>query len=200
MGREGTPNVPLLMGVGNDDGTGDSVMIANDGQGPRGTYCTRGLSVQYQEYPGADHTAGFAAFAPDAITFLQQRFAGLPAPSDCPITGGNALDPLPEPAGKPRFTSGLKVRGLRRKGGRYRVFVNAPTSPLTDVKLRLVRKRHGKLKRMGKQLVLGDLGYDAQRVRLPLRRNPKKGRYRIAASGRMQTAEVTGKLRFRVRR
>lgn len=201
MGRTGTPNVPLLMGVGNDDGTGDSVMIAKDVLGLAGTYCSRGLSVQYREYTGADHTAGFAAFAPDAVAFLQQRFAGLAPSSSCPNTGGNALDPLPTPAGKPRFTSGLKVRGLKRHKGRYRVLVNAPTSPLTDVKLSVLRKKKGrgfKLLRRSETLV-GEVGFGAQRVQLPLRRRPPRGRYRVLASGRMQTADVTGSLKFRVR-
>ncbi len=118
MGRSGTPDIPLLMAVGNDDGTGDSVMIAKDVQELAHTYCDRGLPVQFSELTGLDHVAALAGFAPQAILFLQSRFADVAPASGCPIPAGNALDPLPKPPGKVALTSGIvvgKLKGKRRE-------------------------------------------------------------------------------------
>jgi len=99
MGRVGTPKAPVLLAVGNKDGTGDAVMVAKDVQQLAYTYCTRKLPTQFHEFQGADHTAGFVAYSPLAATFLLQRFAGLTTDGCSGISPGNPLDPLPTPGG-----------------------------------------------------------------------------------------------------
>jgi len=99
MGRVGTPKAPVLLAVGNKDGTGDAVMVAKDVRQLAYTYCTRKLPTQFHEFQGADHTAGFVAYSPLAATFLLQRFAGLTTDGCGGIGPGNPLDPLPMPGG-----------------------------------------------------------------------------------------------------
>ena len=49
------PMEPLLMAVGNADGTGDGVMVAADVQALAQHYCAEGVPVQFQEYTGVSH-------------------------------------------------------------------------------------------------------------------------------------------------
>lgn len=91
----GRPTTPLLMGVGNHDGTGDDVMIVKDHQALAHQYCSQGLPVELKEYAGSDHTEAGLKFFPDGIAFLAQRFAGLPFAGTCAqIPEGNSLAPL----------------------------------------------------------------------------------------------------------
>jgi secretory lipase len=91
----GHPTVPLLMGVGNADGTGDGVMVADDVLGLAHEYCGEGVPVEFQEFAGADHTNAALQFIPRAMEFMAQRFAGAPFAGNCATIGvGNSLAPL----------------------------------------------------------------------------------------------------------
>jgi hypothetical protein len=99
MGTGGTPAEPVLLGVGNADGTGDGIMIAGDVQGLAHEYCQRGVAVTFDEYAGLQHTPAAVPFEADALTFLEGRMLGLPAPNGCASIGaGNSLAPLPAPS------------------------------------------------------------------------------------------------------
>lgn len=96
MGNAGTPAVPMLLGVGNSDGTGDSVMVTKDVEGLARDYCDRGVAVTYAEYAGRSHSEAFAPFQAQAAQFLTARFNGAPTESNCATVGtGNALTPTP---------------------------------------------------------------------------------------------------------
>jgi hypothetical protein len=91
----GHPQLPMFMGVGNADGTGDDVMIVKDVQGLAHQYCGQGVPVQLQVYEGAAHTEAGLQFFPAAMSFLGQRFAGAPFAGNCAdIPAGNSLAPL----------------------------------------------------------------------------------------------------------
>ena len=77
------PREPLLMAVGNVDGTGDGAMVAGDVKALARHYCREGVAVDYQEYQGASHITAGAYFDPQTGVFLQDRFAGAPFPNNC---------------------------------------------------------------------------------------------------------------------
>jgi Secretory lipase len=88
MGTAAThPKEPLLMAVGNADGKGDGAMPAADVKALARHYCSEGVSVDYQEYPGASHIEAAAFFEPQTGPFLQARFAGAPYVNDCLTLG-----------------------------------------------------------------------------------------------------------------
>jgi hypothetical protein len=92
---KGHPAMPMYMGVGNNDGTGDDVMVAKDVEALAHQYCGQGVAVQYDVYDGADHTEAGALFFPAAMAFLAARFAGAPFAGNCADIGpGNSLAPL----------------------------------------------------------------------------------------------------------
>ncbi|HEY5318467.1 MAG TPA: lipase family protein, partial [Solirubrobacteraceae bacterium] len=92
----GHPAGPLFMAVGNQDGTGDGVMIAADVEALAHKYCQEGVPVTFSEYNGLDHTDASIPFEASALTFLTGLFAGLPAANGCGSIGvGNSLAPLP---------------------------------------------------------------------------------------------------------
>ncbi|MEU4315468.1 lipase family protein [Nocardia sp. NPDC024068] len=100
MGTAGTPGIPLLLGVGQVDPTGDTLMVTGDVEGLAHQYCERGVAVTYARYDGRDHGAAFAPFEAQAAQFLTDRFAGVPPSSDCGSVGpGNPLAPAPVSAG-----------------------------------------------------------------------------------------------------
>jgi hypothetical protein len=91
----GHPLMPMYMGVGNADGTGDHVMIVKDVQGLAHEYCGEGVPVQLKVYDGAEHTQAGLQFFPAALSFLGERFAGVPFTGNCAeIPVGNSLAPL----------------------------------------------------------------------------------------------------------
>jgi hypothetical protein len=91
----GHPLMPMFMGVGNADGTGDHVMVVKDVQGLAHEYCGEGVPVQLKVYEGAEHSQAGLQFVPDALSYLAGRFAGLPVASNCAdIPVGNPLAPL----------------------------------------------------------------------------------------------------------
>ncbi len=107
MGANGTPTVPLFIGqggsanvegtVGNQPGIGigDGVMVTGDVRALASEYCQRGVSVQYNEYSGLGHVASALAWLAQALPWLNNRFAGQPAPQDCStIPPGNSIAPV----------------------------------------------------------------------------------------------------------
>ena len=95
MGRSGTPRVPLFIGEGNSDGTGDGVMVFKDVEALAHAYCQRGVSVLFQEYKGRDHDQAVPLFVAGALSFLGKTFLGLPPANNCSSIGpGGSLAPL----------------------------------------------------------------------------------------------------------
>jgi hypothetical protein len=108
MGTGGTPTAPLFIGQGNGGeaegtpgnkpgiGPGDGVMIAGDVRSLAREYCSRGVTVQYNEYQGLSHVATAVAWLPEAASWLTGRFLGwFSPPSNCgSIAPGNNLEPI----------------------------------------------------------------------------------------------------------
>jgi hypothetical protein len=91
----GHPLMPMFMGVGNADGTGDHVMVVKDVQALAHEYCSQGVPVQLEVYQGAEHSQAGLQFFPQAMSYLADRFAGRPVASNCAdIPVGNSLAPL----------------------------------------------------------------------------------------------------------
>ena len=133
MSRTGTPAEPLLMGVGDADGTGDGVMVTKDVQALAHTYCQRGLSVELHVYNGDDHTNAAIAFLPTAGAWLTERLNGVPAQNGCgSIPAGNALTPVP-PAPELR----LALASARPRG--VAVLLRASTGTMSDLTVSLRR-------------------------------------------------------------
>ncbi|MER7466856.1 lipase family protein [Streptomyces sp. NPDC097981] len=111
LGSAATPAVPGFIAQGNAGvlegtfgnhpgiGRGDGVMVAGDVRALARQYCaTGGSAVKYSQYELLSHTGAPVVWAPVALGWLGDRFAGKPAPSDCGrIPAGNALTPE-EPA------------------------------------------------------------------------------------------------------
>jgi hypothetical protein len=93
----GHPARPLLMVVGNSDGTGDGVMVSADVEALAHEYCGQGVAVDFVEEYGADHTNAAVPFeAGLGPAQIQGWFAGTPPTNDCALVGtGNSLAPLP---------------------------------------------------------------------------------------------------------
>jgi Secretory lipase len=103
----GHPTEPLFMAVGNQDGTGDGVMVAADVEALAHEYCQQGVPVTFSEYQGLAHTQAIAPFESTALSFLQARFAGTPAVNGCASIGsGNSVAPLPVTAAPGSATPG----------------------------------------------------------------------------------------------
>lgn len=91
----GHPKVPMMMAVGDADGTGDGVMIVKDVQALAHQYCRQGVNVTLQVVEHAEHTQAGIAFFPLGEAYLLQRMAGVPATSGCAqIPAGNSLAPI----------------------------------------------------------------------------------------------------------
>ena len=110
MGTGGTPTIPLFIGQGafgvlegtpGDKagiGAGDGVMIAGDVRTLARNYCAQGAKVHYEQYDALGHISSLVPWLPHSIAWIQQRFAGLPAPQNCSsIAPGNSLAPIPVP-------------------------------------------------------------------------------------------------------
>jgi hypothetical protein len=73
-------------------------MIAGDVRTLARDYCARGGVVQYRQYDILSHTSALGPWLMQAIDWINDRFAGRPAPNNCAsIPIGNPLDPLPAP-------------------------------------------------------------------------------------------------------
>lgn len=91
----GHPAAPILLAVGNDDGTGDGVMIARDVEALAHEYCKQGVSVQLHTYTGLDHDTAAIPFLLAAIPFLRTRLNGASTLNRCSSIGpGNTVAPL----------------------------------------------------------------------------------------------------------
>ncbi|MFD6894088.1 lipase family protein [Rhodococcus sp. NPDC060086] len=98
MGTAGTPRVPMLLAVGDVDGTGDSVMITGDVEGLAHDYCERGVAVTYAQYDRLSHSEAFLPFQAQAAQFFTDRFAGAAPADNCAVVGlGNDLAATPVP-------------------------------------------------------------------------------------------------------
>ncbi|RMI33659.1 triacylglycerol lipase [Nocardia stercoris] len=108
LGLAPTPTIPMLIGQGaqgsiegtdNDKpgiGGGDGVMIAGDVRSLANQYCADGTPVEYHQYDLLSHVPSAVAWLPTSLVWLNDRFAGKPAPSTCgSIAPGNSLDPTP---------------------------------------------------------------------------------------------------------
>jgi hypothetical protein len=105
-GLAGSPTIPMFMGQGADGilegtpgnkpgiGPGDGVMVAGDVRTLARGFCASGTAVDYTQYDLLSHVTTFPVWAPAALTWLDSRFAGTQAPSDCgQIPPGNSLAP-----------------------------------------------------------------------------------------------------------
>jgi hypothetical protein len=46
--------------------------------------CRNGTALQFKSYPGLDHDPTMSNSMPDQLAWIRDRFAGKPAPSNCP--------------------------------------------------------------------------------------------------------------------
>ncbi|MGF1425651.1 lipase family protein [Kitasatospora sp. LaBMicrA B282] len=107
LGSAATPTVPGFLAEGNQGltegtlngpagiGSGDGVMVAGDVRALVRQYCATGnQAMEYRQYDLLSHVATSPVWAPNAMAWLNDRFAGRPAPSDCGrIPAGNSLAP-----------------------------------------------------------------------------------------------------------
>lgn len=106
MGTAAVPTIPMFIaqaanGVlegtqpgGANIGVGDGVMVTGDVAALANRYCDAGLAIQYDQYDTVSHFPGAALWLPGAITWINDRFNGTPAPSNCGhIAPGNSLAP-----------------------------------------------------------------------------------------------------------
>jgi Secretory lipase len=200
MSRTGTPKGPLFIGVGNQDGTGDGVMIANDDEALAHTYCQRGVAVQFNVYSGQDHDNAAVPFEAGALGFLTARLSGLPVPNGCSSIGtGNSLAPVPVADGtgtgtRAKAAPKLRMRYLGRVRARRGVAVQlwSTTDALTKVTLRLRRGRTTL-----DTVRLARVGTHRRRVILRVKGTmPKPGRYTVLAA---RTGKTLARHNFRLR-
>jgi Secretory lipase len=198
MGRDGTPKMPLYLAVGNDDGTGDGVMIAKDIQQLAQTYCAGGDSVQFQVFDGQDHAAAAASYFGPATTFLAGLYSGAAAADGCAaITPGNPLTPTPAPKGPSTLIgTGISLAAVSAEGSHQSMFVGAPTSALSHVRLTVQRNAgHGRFTTVKTVSVGAVAAYTTRPVPFTFRA-VKGARYRVVVSGLMgtETVQITGPL------
>lgn len=106
LGSRPSPSVPMFIGQGANGilegtpgnkpgiGRGDGVMIAGDVRTLARQYCADDTAVKYTQYDLLSHVSSALAWAPTALGWLDDRFAGKAAPSDCgSIPAGNPLTP-----------------------------------------------------------------------------------------------------------
>ncbi|GAA1943679.1 lipase family protein [Kitasatospora viridis] len=107
LGSAPTPTIPGYIAQGDGGvlegtfanpsgiGTGDGVMVAGDVRALANQYCATGnRSIKYDQYDLLSHFGTAPAWALNAASWLNDRFAGRPAPSDCGhIPAGNSLAP-----------------------------------------------------------------------------------------------------------
>lgn len=104
MGTAPIPTIPMFIAQADNGilegtapggagiGTGDGVMITKDVHSLVSRYCDAGLAVQYDQYDTISHIPGGGLWLPGAILWINDRFNGVPAPSNCQnIAPGNPL-------------------------------------------------------------------------------------------------------------
>ena len=178
MSRTGTPKGPLFIGVGNKDGTGDGVMIANDDEALAHTYCQRGVSVQFNTYSGQDHDNAAVPFELGAFGFLTARLTGVPATNGCSsIEAGNSLAPVVIPKPTPE----LKFHFVGAKRSLHGVAIQLWTTTGTLTRLTVGLRRGGKL---ADTVRVARVGTHKRRVVLRVKgKMPKPGRYTVVVVG-----------------
>ncbi|QKW10715.1 triacylglycerol lipase [Streptomyces sp. NA04227] len=107
LGSAGTPTIPGYIAQGNAGvlegtfnnppgvGTGDGVMVAGDVRALARQYCATGNNaISYDQHNLLSHFGATLPWLPTTLNWLNDRFAGKPAPSDCGrIPAGNSLEP-----------------------------------------------------------------------------------------------------------
>ncbi len=176
MGRTAAPREPLLMRVGNRGDGGDGVMIAGDVQQLAHEYCTRGVTVDFEVYNGDTHYTAAVPFEAEALTFLDARYAGLPATNRCSqIPAGNPLTPLPPAPTPPVASPHLRFRGLAVERREHGIVVGLSSSGATATNVTVELTRNRKLVCLVR---LAHVGAARRRVVLRVRAGmPPPGRY-----------------------
>jgi hypothetical protein len=197
MSRTGTPTGPLFIGVGNQDGTGDGVMVTADDEALAHTYCQRGVSVQFNTYSGQDHDNAATPFEAGALSFLSARLSGAPVTNGCSsIQTGNSLAPVPVPAQSGARAAKPKLRlhylGRRPKLHGVAIQVWTSTAALTKVTVRLRRGRA-----TVDTVRLARVGTGKRRVVLRVKgKMPRRGRYTVLAA---HAGKTLARHSFRIR-
>lgn len=95
MGTAPVPDIPMLLVQGGggyieltppggeNTGAGDGVMIAGDVRALAHRYCEAGTPIVYREYDIASHVMAGVPYALETVGWVNDRFAGVPAPSNC---------------------------------------------------------------------------------------------------------------------
>ena len=79
MGVIAVPTIPMQIYMATDD----ELVVTPDVTSLVDRYCGAGDTIQYIEFPLADHISAEAEGLPGAIAYIQARFDGEPAPSTC---------------------------------------------------------------------------------------------------------------------
>ena len=79
MGAVGVPQIPMQIYMA----TFDELVVTPDVTALVNSYCAAGATIQYIQFPLAEHITAEAEGLPGAIAYMQARFAGQPAPSTC---------------------------------------------------------------------------------------------------------------------
>jgi hypothetical protein len=136
LGNAPAPTVPMFIGQGANGvlegtsgstpgiGAGDGVMITGDVRSLARQYCAAGTVVQYQQYDDTSHFTTVPLWTPTAISWLNDRLAGEPAPTSCGhIPVGNSLAVLP--TGAPLTVSATPGRAVLRHRTKLTIRVTA---------------------------------------------------------------------------
>jgi hypothetical protein len=178
MSFAGTPKEPLLMGVGNADGTGDGVMIDKDVQELAHIYCSRHVPVQFHVYNNSDHVEAAPQFEAQAVAFLQELYNGQAPANECSsITPGNAFTPLREPTPPRPASPHLRLRHVAAsaRADGIALVLTVTHGTLHHVTVELLRGT-----KLEASVTLARVGARARRVVLRIAHAmPPPGRYRL---------------------
>ncbi|ORL80426.1 lipase family protein [Prescottella equi] len=75
----GIPTAPVFMWQGSTDGLTPFGSVAATAD----RYCKAGATLVFRGYPIAEHMTNAIVGLPEAFLYLKDRFAGVPAPTDC---------------------------------------------------------------------------------------------------------------------
>lgn len=78
-GNLGTPKVPIHLYMA----TYDELVVTPDAAALAKDYCARGVRIQYVEYLPSEHVTALPVGYLPAVSWLNDRFAGKPAPTSC---------------------------------------------------------------------------------------------------------------------
>jgi triacylglycerol lipase len=79
MGVIGVPKIPMQIYMATDD----ELVVTPDVTSLVAHYCAAGETIQYERFPLAEHISAEAEGLPGAISYIEARFNGKPAPSTC---------------------------------------------------------------------------------------------------------------------